>query len=581
VELLGPLARWIHLTACVGLVGVAGFLLLAGRSDLAAARAWQQQMQRWSRALVAVAIAAGIVMLAHQAALFAGRPGAGLDPAALGRVLFETQLGLVWLARHALLLLLAGFLTAGIDPSRRTDWWAMRTQVLALSVVALGLLAASGHAIAVEPGTGQAIAVALVHLVATGIWVGGLPALAALLRAAARDGSVHTRAYAAFASRRFSRAAVLSVIVLAGTGVWNALAHIGSIPALVGTPYGRMLLLKLALLAAILALAMRARFWLLPALLRGVDAALGRLRRVALCEAGLAAGILVIVAVMSLTKPARHEQPSWPFAFRLVSSAQAVAANPASYARPSVPYGVDSIASGAALYSEHCAGCHGDLGASQLQKHTAGDLYWLISHGGRKARMPAFADRLSTEQRWDLVNFLRSLEAAQAAQRAGAILEPGRTRVVAPDFTFAVGPIPPQALRDFRGRRMVYLVLYSLPGSLERIRDIARVIDALDLQGVEIIAVPADAAPDAIRRLGGARGLYFSVVTDGAPAIVSAYQLFAPGAAHAEFLIDRQGYIRGRWAGQAEVPSTAFLLSEVQRLRAEQPALPPAAEHIH
>jgi hypothetical protein len=47
VELLGPLARWIHLTACVGLVGVAGFLLLAGRSDLAAARAWQQQMQRW------------------------------------------------------------------------------------------------------------------------------------------------------------------------------------------------------------------------------------------------------------------------------------------------------------------------------------------------------------------------------------------------------------------------------------------------------------------------------------------------------------------------------------------------------
>ena len=128
---------------------------------------------------------------------------------------------------------------------------------------------------------------------------------------------------------------------------------------------------------------------------------------------------------------------------------------------------------------------------------------------------------------------------------------------------------------------MVYLILYSLPGSLERIRDIARVIDALDLQGVEIIAVPADAAPDAIRRLGGARGLYFSVVTDGAREIVSAYQLFAPGAPHAEFLIDRQGYIRGRWAGQAELPSSAFLLSEVQRLRGEQPALPPAAEHIH
>ena len=565
MELLGPFARWVHLTACVGLVGVAAFLLMAGRCDLAATHAWQQQMQRWSRALVAVAIAAGMVVLAHQAAVFAGRPGAALEAASLGRVLFETQLGLVWLARHALLLLIAGFLTTGIDMSRRADWWAMRMQVLALSVVALGMLAASGHAIAVEPGTGQAIAVALVHLVATGIWVGGLPALAALLRAAARDGSVDTRAYAALASRRFSRAAVLSVMVLAGTGVWNALAQVGSIPALVGTPYGRMLLLKLALLAAIMALATRARFWLLPALLRGMDAALGRLSRVALAEAGLAAGILVIVAVMSLTTPARHEQPSWP----------------ATYVRPSVPYAVNSLVSGAALYSAHCAGCHAELRAARLEQHTAGDLFWLVTHGAGKSRMPGFGDRLSTEQRWDLVNFLRALEAAESAQRAGAILEPGRTRVVAPDFTFAVGPIPPQALRDFRGRRMVYLILYSLPGSLERIRDIARVIDALDLQGVEIIAVPADAAPDAIRRLGGARGLYFSVVTDGAREIVSAYQLFAPGAPHAEFLIDRQGYIRGRWAGQAELPSSAFLLSEVQRLRGEQPALPPAAEHIH
>jgi putative copper resistance protein D len=581
VELLGPFARWVHLTACVGLVGVAGFLLLAGRSDLDAARAWQQLMQRWSRVLVAVAITTGIVMLAHQAALFSGRPGALLDPAALGRVLFETQLGLVWLARHGLLLLLAGFLVTRIDMSRRPDWWAMRTQVLALSVMALGLLAASGHAIAIEPGTGQAIAVALVHLLATGIWVGGLPALAALLRAAAQDGSVDARAYGALAARRFSHAAVLSVIVLAATGVWNALGHIGSIPALVGTPYGRMLLLKLALLAAILALATRARFRLLPALLRGMDAALGSLRRMALAEAGLAAGILAIVAVMGLTKPARHEQPSWPFAFRLVSSAQAVAANPATYARPSVPYAANSIVSGAALYSEHCAGCHAGLRAARLEQHTAGDLFWLISHGARKSRMPAFGDRLNAEQRWDLVNFLRAREAAESAQRAGAILEPARTRVVAPDFTFSVGPIPPQALRDFRGRRMVYLVLYSLPESLERIREIARIIDALDLQGVEIIAAPTDAAPDAIRRLGSARGLYFSVVTDGAGEIVSAYQLFAPGTPHAEFLIDRQGYLRGRWAGQAEVPSTAFLLSEVQRLRAELRALPPAAEHIH
>lgn len=568
MELLGPFARWVHLTACVGLVGIAAFLLLAGRSDLAPAAAWHRQMTRWLRALVVLAIAGGILMLGHQAAVFAGSSAAAFDPGALQRVLFETQVGLAWLARHALLLLLAGVLAARLEVSRALDWWAMRAQSLVLSIAALGLFAASGHAIAVEPDTGQAIVVTLVHLVATGVWVGGLPALAALLRAAGA-GSAGARAYAARASRRFSHAALLSVLVLAGTGTWNALSHIGSVPALVGTPYGRMLLLKLALLTVILVLAARARVYLLPALLGGAQAALARLRRVALSEAALAAGILAIVAVMSLTKPARHEQPTWPFAFRLVSSAQAVAANPFTYARPLVPYAVSSIVSGAALYEDHCAGCPAGIGSSELAKYTAGDLYWLIG------------DRLSGEQRWDLVNFLRARESAEIAQRAGAILDPARTRVVAPDFTFAVGPIPPQTLREFHGRRMVYLVLYSLPDSLERIREIARIIDALDLQGVEIIAVPSDAAPDAIRRLGGARGLYFSVVTDGASEITAAYRLFAGGAQHAEFLIDRQGYVRGRWAGPAEAPAIPQLLAEVQRVRSEQPVVPPAAEHIH
>jgi peroxiredoxin len=128
---------------------------------------------------------------------------------------------------------------------------------------------------------------------------------------------------------------------------------------------------------------------------------------------------------------------------------------------------------------------------------------------------------------------------------------------------------------------MVFLMLYSLPESYDRVRDVARLIDALDLQGVEIIAVPTDGAPDAIRRLGAARGLYFSVVTDGAGDIVPTYQLLARGASHAEFLIDRQGYVRGRWVGREEAPSIVLLLSEVQRLAREQPAAPPAAEHIH
>jgi putative copper export protein/mono/diheme cytochrome c family protein/peroxiredoxin len=584
----------VHVAACVGLVGIASFLLLAGRSELAAAGGWQRQMVRWSRALVVSAIAGGVVALGHQTAVFEGRPGAALDAAAIGRVLLDTQVGVVWLARHALLLLLAGLLFARVDLSRAADWFALRVQALLLAVLALGLLGASGHALAVEPGTAQAIGVAVVHLVATGLWIGGLPALAALLRVAGRDGSVDACAYAAGASRRFSHAALAAVLVLAGTGIMNALSHVESIPALVGTPYGRMLLLKLALLAVILVLAARARRHFVPALLRGAHTALGSLRRVALAETGLAAAILLIVAVMSLTQPARHDAPVWPFPFRLASSAQAsnaallpaavLPANPATYVRPEVPYSASSIVSGAALYERDCAACHGERGAGlrmdRVAQQTAGDLFWLLTHGGTPAKMPGFGKRLSAESRWDLVNFMRTLEAAQTAQRAGAILNPKFAPVVAPDFIFSVGPIPPQALRDFRGRRAVFLVLYTLPASLGRIHEIAHALDALDLAGVEIIAVPTDAAPDAIRRLGAERGLYFSVVTDGASHIVPTYQLLAGGVSHAEFLIDRQGYIRGRWAGAAELRPVPFLLTEVIRLQKEQPVAPPA-EHIH
>ena len=194
--------------------------------------------------------------------------------------------------------------------------------------------------------------------------------------------------------------------------------------------------------------------------------------------------------------------------------------------------------------------------------------------------MPGFAGRLSAEQRWDLVNYIRTLEAAALAKQVAPIADPAQPRPVAPDFNFAVGPTA-QALRDFRGNRMVLLVLYSLPESRERIRQLAHAIDALYLAGVEVIAVPSDAAPDAIRQLGAERGLYFSVVTDGAREILETYTMLSGGAPHAEFLIDRQGYIRARWTAAAgETRRLEHLLATVQKLRGEEPA-PPAEEHVH
>lgn len=620
---LGALVRWVHLAACVGVAGIAAFLLLAGRAQPPGdgVAAWRARMLRWSRGLVAVALGAGVLSLVHQTVVFENRLGAAFEAGALARVLFDTQVGLVWLVRHALLVLLAGCLAAHLDESRPADWLAARAQAILTGFLALALIAASGHAAAVEPDTLRAIATSAVHLLATGIWVGGLPALAALLHGASRDASDESRAYAARATRRFSNVALASVIVLAVTGTLNALWHVGSVAALVGTPYGQLLLLKLSLLVPILALAGVARRKLVPAIRAGAAVvalpAFLRLRRIAVAEGALAASILLVVALMGVTRPGRHDQPTWPFSFRLVSSAEAVGirtppatvaaalptkvvdANPATYLRPAVPYTAASIVNGEALFRQHCAACHGasgagdgplahtaparplDLRSPRVRGRTAGDLFWAIGNGMARFDGHAFRDRTTVEERWDLVNFVRTLEAAEIARSIGPNAEPTQPRIVAPDFLFGVGPIPPRALRDLRGTRNVLLVLYTLPQSKERLAQLAKGLDGLDLAGVEIIAVPMHATTDAIRELADVPGLYFDVLTEGTRDIVDVYRLLAGSAGHAEFLIDRQGYVRARNVGApALADPLVTLLAEAQRLRRELPSAP-AEEHIH
>src|SRR2546430_6965338 len=99
--------------------------------------------------------------------------------------------------------------------------------------------------------------------------------------------------------------------------------------------------------------------------------------------------------------------------------------------------------------------------------------------------------------------------------------------------------------------------------------------------GVEVIAVPKDASTDAIRALGAEPRILFPIVTEGAPDILAVYNRF-DAAPHAEFLIDRQGYIRARWVSrQPPVRDVNLLLAEVQELNEEKVKAPPADEHVH
>jgi putative copper resistance protein D len=194
--------------------------------------------------------------------------------------------------------------------------------------------------------------------------------------------------------------------------------------------------------------------------------------------------------------------------------------------------------------------------------------------------MPAFDGRLAERARWDVINFVRALGAANAATTIGPRIRPDDAWLAAPDFTIAVGPLAPGALRDYRGRRNVLLVAYTLPASRERMRALAQSYELLSILGVEIVAVPAHVPGDPIVELGATPPVLFPVVTDGADAIVATYRLFAPGP-HAEVLIDRQGYVRALWRDDAAPADTSAVQAEIERLNAEKSPPPFPDDHVH
>ncbi|WP_236243874.1 copper resistance CopC/CopD family protein [Streptomyces sp. CC210A] len=150
------------------------------------------------------------------------------------------------------------------------------------AIVATGLAgtwALSEHAsTGLQPGV--AMPMDVLHMLAVAAWLGGLAALLVALYASPAtdgDGSAPPR-IGPEAVRRFSRLAFGAVVVLAATGLYQSWRQVGSWSALTGTAYGRLLLLKVALIGVLLAVAWAARRWtrlLAEPSHRGVEASPG------------------------------------------------------------------------------------------------------------------------------------------------------------------------------------------------------------------------------------------------------------------------------------------------------------------
>jgi len=162
-----------------------------------------------------------------------------------------------------------------------------------LSLLVVIVLAASvmtNHAAARVDGRAPLILLTLLHEASTGFWIGGLPFLLLGLYVA---GDRPTQWYL---MQRFSRLALVSVAVLALSGFGMSLAYVGSWRSLFGTSYGVMVIAKIMMLAAMLALG-GINFLLLKKY--SPDNVVPRLRRLVEAEVGI--GITIVLAAASLT----------------------------------------------------------------------------------------------------------------------------------------------------------------------------------------------------------------------------------------------------------------------------------------
>jgi len=116
----------------------------------------------------------------------------------------------------------------------------------------LVMLAAAGHAAGVQPAW-LGVGLDAVHLLAAGVWAGGIGALA-LLRPPGGWRSVEARRLLG----RFTPVALAAFATTVVAGGLEAIEQLGSLQSLFGTDYGRVLLAKMALVACMLPLSLLA-----------------------------------------------------------------------------------------------------------------------------------------------------------------------------------------------------------------------------------------------------------------------------------------------------------------------------------
>lgn len=613
-------ARAAHFVGLVQLAGVYAFAVFVAHPA-----ALQASLRRIALVSWLMALAGGAAWFYAQSASMSGTDLAGALPA-LGTVLAKTEFGWVSAVRLALLLLVAPGLPMCNRLSRR-----LSGRVAALALLSL---AWSGHANG-EEGLDHTIHLAadVVHLLAAGAWVGGLLPLVLLFARASKPDRAVSAEDAHRAARRFSRLGIVAVTCLFASGLVNTWYLAGNLPALIGTFYGRLLLLKIALFAVMLGFAAVNRRRLTPRLAQSRDrtAVLRALRRNSAAEFALGLFVLGIVAWLGTLVPGLHQEPVWPLPFRFSAEALAapelrgevwlalaalaigllliaasfrfrrmkgvlvvvwlliiaffvpsldllaVTAFPTSYFYSPTGDTAAAVARGTRVFAEQCASCHGATGRGD------GPLAKSL------AEPPAdlTADHVYAHSDGDLFWWIgHGIAGTPMPGFDGALDEETRWELV--DFIHAnadgvrAAQGTPAQPPDF-DYQCPDGTVGSLRSSKGRIVHLLFAPDAVRLTALAAL----DAGGDVITVVAGAGGAAGFCVAAG-PEIASAFGLYLPdrskGISGAEMLIDANGWLRAVWqpALGSGWRDPAALIADIGQIRASPvTASPRPAGHVH
>ncbi|MFD7782244.1 copper resistance protein CopC [Streptomyces nojiriensis] len=251
--------RYVAYSGMALLVGAAAFVLLCWP----AAGASRPVRRLLSVGWVALAASTVALLLLRGPYETAGQVTSVFDPAQLGRTVTGRPGGaliarLVLLAGSALALRRLLLRLNGPDGgSQPQDLGAPVRGAGVLFAVALAVTWAAAEHASAGIQVALAMPVAVLHLLAMGVWLGGLLTLLLLLRR--RKPS--SQDIPAAAIGRFSTLAFRAVVVLVGTGVYQSWRQVGSWEALSTTAYGKILVVKIAAVVLVLWVASFSRRW--------------------------------------------------------------------------------------------------------------------------------------------------------------------------------------------------------------------------------------------------------------------------------------------------------------------------------